>query len=85
MDLKTYLTTTTQSELVEKINKAADQYGWRSVTQSAISQWLTSRVPVERAIQLEYITDGAITREECRPDVFSQRFLSNPPQDTQTR
>ena len=82
MDLKAYLTTTTQSELVEKINKAADQYGWRSVTQSAISQWLSGRVPVERAIQLEYVTDGMITREECRPDIFSQRVLVNPPQDT---
>lgn len=41
------------------------------VVQSAISQWLTNnRVPPIRAIMIERLTNGAVKREELRPDIF---------------
>ena len=38
------------------------------ITGQAVSQW--RRVPVDRAIAIERATNGAVTREELRPDIF---------------
>ena len=38
------------------------------ISPSAISQWV--RVPYRRALQMEARTQGRVTREELRPDVF---------------
>src|SRR6266481_4347939 len=41
------------------------------VTASAISQWKNQeRVPLKRALQIEALTAGQVTKEELRPDVF---------------
>src|SRR5260370_6435886 len=40
-------------------------------TQSAVSQWKKKgRVPLRRALQIEALTGGQVTKEELRPDVF---------------
>lgn len=38
------------------------------IERSAISQW--TRVPVERVLEIERQTDGAVTRSQMRPDVY---------------
>jgi len=40
------------------------------ISPSAISQW--AKVPYRRALQIEARTDGRVTREELRPDVFGE-------------
>lgn len=41
------------------------------ISPSAISQWV--RVPYRRALQIEAGTNGLVTREELRPDLFGAR------------
>lgn len=54
-----------QSELAGRIAKA----------QSVISFWLRSGTPVpaEYAIKIERAVEGAVTREELRPDIIWDR------------
>ena len=41
------------------------------VTQQAVQQWVANnRVPAARAMEVEKLCDGRITRYELRPDVF---------------
>lgn len=53
----------TQTALAERIG----------VGQNAVSYWLTSLKPVppKRAVQIEAVTNGAVTRKELRPDLWS--------------
>lgn len=41
-------------------------------TQALISQWEAGevRIPAERMIAIESVTDGAVTRHDLRPDIF---------------
>jgi DNA-binding transcriptional regulator YdaS (Cro superfamily) len=64
MTLNEYLKTRgKQKELAQRLK----------ITQGAVSQWATGsqRVTAERAIDIELATDGAVTRQELRPDVYS--------------
>jgi len=65
MNISTYLqqTKTTQQDF-------ASQLG---ISQGLVSQWLLSRTTVtaDRAVQIEKITNGKVTRLELRPDLFS--------------
>jgi DNA-binding transcriptional regulator YdaS (Cro superfamily) len=62
MDLREYLESTTQKEFAERLG----------VTPGLISQWMVGRAPVppERAMEIERLTRGMVTRLELRPDVF---------------
>ena len=62
MDLKTYLETTSQSELAQALG----------VTQGTISHWLNgrARIPAERVLGIELATGGKVTRHELRPDLY---------------
>ncbi len=40
------------------------------VTQSAVAQWLRSKVPAERVLAVEAATGGRVTRHELRPDLY---------------
>lgn len=62
MNLKTYLETTSQSELARALG----------VTQGTISHWLNgrARIPAERVIAIERATAGNVTRHELRPDLY---------------
>lgn len=62
MDLRTYLskTKTTQLALAIRLDR----------TQGAVSQWLRKRVPAELVLQIERATDGQVTRQELRPDLY---------------
>lgn len=40
------------------------------VTQSAISQWMRSRVPAERVLAVVAATGGAVQPHELRPDIY---------------
>lgn len=53
------------AEAVGSQKKLADSLG---VTPGAVSQW-RSGVPVERCIDIERITHGAVRCEELRPDI----------------
>lgn len=61
MDLKTYLQQHKQIDLARACG----------VTQGAVHQWASglTRVAVERCIQIEKVTEGAVRCEELRPDV----------------
>ncbi len=51
------------------------------VRQSAISNWRArGRVPAERCIVIERVTNGAVSRYQLRPDIFG-----TPPQITGRR
>lgn len=71
MNLEEYLETHTQVDLVKLIRRAGG-----TVTQGAISQWRKKgRVPIHpinRALQLEIVTGGMMTRQELRPDVYPE-------------
>ena len=38
------------------------------VIQAAVSQWLATKVPLERCVDIEKFTNGAVRCEEIRPD-----------------
>lgn len=40
------------------------------VSVRAVYKWIDTKVPADRAIQLEQITEGAVTVRELRPDLF---------------
>jgi len=68
MTLNEYLSTTTQAELA----------GALGVTQSIVSQWLngSTRITAERAVQIEQITQGKVTRTDLRPDIFGEQKVA---------
>jgi DNA-binding transcriptional regulator YdaS (Cro superfamily) len=60
------------------IQKASQYFGSRSklaarlgVSGEAVRKWEVGRVPAERCIEIERITDGAVTRADLRPDLFA--------------
>ena len=55
------------AEIVGSQRSLAEHIG---VTPGAVSQWALGLyvVPVERAVQIERVTDGAVTRRDLRPD-----------------
>lgn len=61
MDLKTYFSTRKQVDLARRMG----------VTQGAVNQWTAglTRISLERAIEIECHTAGAVTCEELRPDL----------------
>ena len=40
------------------------------ITPQAVNSWFVRGIPVKRAIEIEHITNGAIKREDLRPDIF---------------
>lgn len=60
MDLKTYMS-------VQKVSQVqlASLLG---VTQGAISQWLSNRIPAERVLDIERNT--GVSRHDLRPDLY---------------
>lgn len=49
-----------QSALAKKIG----------VKQPTVFNWLHTRAPAKRVIQIEKIVNGAVTRYELRPDIY---------------
>lgn len=47
------------------------------VTHQAVRKWERGRVPFERILDIERATGGRVTREELRPDFFSQAARAN--------
>lgn len=61
----------------------ASNYGSRArfaaaigLSSEAVRKWEIGRVPAERCLEIERLSQGAITVHDLRPDVFG------PPQDT---
>ncbi|MBA3034835.1 MAG: helix-turn-helix domain-containing protein [Gammaproteobacteria bacterium] len=61
---------------MDAIKKACDAVGSQKclasmlgVTSGAVSQWEVGKVPIERCIEIEKATSGAVRCEELRPDV----------------
>lgn len=40
------------------------------VTHQAVIKWERTQVPADRAIQIEQLTNGAVTVRDLRPDLF---------------
>jgi DNA-binding transcriptional regulator YdaS (Cro superfamily) len=68
MTLQEYLNTTTQAAFAERLG----------VTQGLVSQWLTgeTKLTAERAVQIEEVTAGEVSRSDLRPDLWPPRKLS---------
>ncbi|CAH1387048.1 hypothetical protein NTGM5_480044 [Candidatus Nitrotoga sp. M5] len=66
MKLNEYLITTSQAKLGSLLN----------VSQSVVSQWVRgeTRITAERAIQIEKVTKGQVSREELRPDLYERNM-----------
>ena len=67
MNLRAYLKTTSQSELAARLG----------ATQPLISSWVTgkTRIPAERCIEIERVTEGVVMRFDLRPDLFSGLYV----------
>ena len=65
MDLKTYLADPARSQ-----TEFARRLG---VSQGLVWQWIDgrTRITAERAIQIERATDGVVSRQELRPDLYN--------------
>ena len=46
-----------------------------NIAPMAVSKWKTNGVPPERALEIERLTSGAITRQDLRPDLFGLAAL----------
>ena len=55
--------------------KLAAQLG---VTGEAVRKWERHRVPAERCIDIERVTQGKVRRADLRPDLFDPRFPPAP-------
>lgn len=44
------------------------------VTQGLVWQWIKgrTRITAERAIEIENLTGGEVSRHDCRPDIFGK-------------
>ncbi|WP_444885024.1 transcriptional regulator [Microbulbifer sp. PSTR4-B] len=45
--------------------------GQVGVTSMAVSHWKNRGVPVTRALQIDVLTNGVVSKESLRPDIFS--------------
>ncbi len=43
------------------------------VVPPAVAYWVKTRIPANRAVQLEQISGGEITRHDLRPDLFGPK------------
>ena len=41
------------------------------ITKQGVWSWQTRGIPAERAVQIERVLKGAVTRDELRPDIFA--------------
>ena len=41
------------------------------ITKQGVWSWQTRGIPAERAVQLERVLKGTVTRDELRPDLYS--------------
>lgn len=77
MTLDEYLKERTQTDLARRLK----------VTQGLVGHWVSGRVKIsaERALDIENATDGAVTRNELRPDIFGSEAPRAPaPSDEPT-
>lgn len=63
--------------MTNNLNKAIDYFGSKAelarklkVSSMVVYQWSKRKVPLERAIEIERISDGAVLASEIRPDVY---------------
>lgn len=57
------------------IRELAQRLGVNPMT---VRQWIyRERIPPERAVEIERATDGAVTRSEIRPDLFSSSCMGS--------
>jgi hypothetical protein len=67
MDIREYLE---KQDLSQK--EFGDQIG---VSQGLVWQWIEGRTRIDpkHFEKIEEVTDGKVTRQECRPDIFGER------------
>lgn len=49
------------------------------VSPQAVNQWIKTRVPAERVLDIEAATKGQVTRHELRPDLYPNPTDALPP------
>lgn len=62
---------------MDALQTAIQRFGSRArlarqlgVTGEAVRKWQHTRVPAERCIDIERATEGVVTRQDLRPDLF---------------
>lgn len=54
-------------EIMGGQSKLADAVG---ISPMAVNKWIKNRVPAERCAAVEKATEGKVTRQQLRPDIF---------------
>lgn len=65
--------------IMERVRKAVggknvDIARLLGVTDAAIAQWENTKIPADRAIELEAKTGGKVTARQLRPDAFTTKI-----------
>jgi DNA-binding transcriptional regulator YdaS (Cro superfamily) len=67
------------AKYLESENLSQQAFGKQlGVSQGLVHQWLTmsTRITAERAVQIETVTKGKLSRYDCRPDLYFQQAVS---------
>lgn len=60
-----------QSELARQLSALGDPANRNTITPQAVGLWCrTGRVPAERVLDIERVTQGRVSRHELRPDLY---------------
>lgn len=66
-------------DMIDGLDRAIEYFGGQAalaeklgLTKMAITQWKERKVPLERAIEIEKLTNNKVTRHDLRPDIFDK-------------
>ena len=62
--------------VIQAVGSQAEVARSLNLSHQCVAQWVKAgRVPVRRAVDLEALTGGRVTREELRPDIYPKRTI----------
>lgn len=69
-----------EQEITNPVEKAASILGGVdqiadafSVSPQAVYKWINKKIPANRCLEMEKLTNGEITRHQLRPDIFGEK------------
>ncbi|WP_226649298.1 transcriptional regulator [Microbulbifer variabilis] len=65
------------NDAIKFFGSARGLAGQIGVTSMAVSHWKNRGIPVTRALQIDVLTNGAVSKERLRPDIFSPLDAEN--------
>ncbi|WP_445363164.1 transcriptional regulator [Microbulbifer sp. ANSA003] len=64
-------------DAIEYFGSARGLAGQVGVSSMAVSHWKNRGVPITRAIQIDSLTNGRVSKERLRPDIFAPVDANN--------